>query len=230
MATRVILRTRARIRADQTDSTFPTDTEYNYLLDEAAKEAWFDLVQAGWPINFATATKTATGVNPITLSLSGTVAFIRGVFAINGGTYEELQPINEGDRAGLMSETGVSFATHYDVRIDPTNGPVLELLPLPSSGSYLVQYIVEHPGFSGDSVEWYGPARSDELVVLRAASKGMRKEGNDQGASQLDAEYAMVLEKVQNMAGWFRMRHSAVIRDVRASNFGPRDGFDYDVG
>ncbi len=227
MTTRAQIRTRARIRADQDDSTFPDDTEYNLLIDDSAKETWYDLIYAGWPINFAVANKTATGSNPITLGISGTLAFIRGVYRVNGTRYEELQPINEGARASLMT-TG--DASHYAVRIDPTNGPVLELLPLPSSGTYRVEYILEHPGFSGDSTEWYGPARSDELVTLRAAAKGMRKEGNDQGAAMLDREYALLLEKVQSMANWFDMRNSPRIRDVADPiRGGFRPDFDYDV-
>lgn len=227
MATRAILRTRARIRADQTDATFPTDTEYNYLLDEAAKEAWYDLISAGWPINFTTADK-ALAANPITLGFSGTVAFIRGVFYLNGGRYTDIPRIQEGDRAGLLAGSGRPAG--YDVRIDATVGPVLEILPPQSSGSVRIEYIVEHPGFAGESTEWYGPARSDEMIVLRAAAKGCRKEGNDQGADQLDNEYAMLLEKVQTMAGWFNMRHGAKIRDV-GDQFTSRapDGSDYDV-
>jgi hypothetical protein len=227
MATRLQIRTRARIRADQDDSTFPDDTEYNYLIDEAVKDVWYDLIQAGWPINFAAATKTATGSNPITLGISGTVAFIRGVYYINGSTFDELKRVNEGDRASLMSRTG-GPATHYDVRIDPTNGPVLELLPLPSSGSYRVEYITEHPGLASDVTEWYGPARSDELVVLCTAAKAMRKEGNDQGAQQVTREYGYMLDKVQAMASWFDMRNSGSIRDVGPLEM-QRGDFDYDV-
>lgn len=227
MATRSEIRTRARIRADQTNSTFPTDTEYNYLIDEAAKETWFDLVQAGWPINFSTVDKTAAGSNPITLGV-GDVAFVRGVFYVSGGAVMELDRVQEGERAALMSTSG-GQATHYDVRVDPTNGAVVELLPLPSSGTYRVHYIVEHPGLATDGTSWYGPARSDELLVLKAAAKGCRMEGNDQGAVQLDREYAILLDKVQNMASWFNMRHSARIRDVADPLGGTRDPFDYDV-
>jgi hypothetical protein len=226
LTTRAQIRTRARLRADQDDSTFPDDTEYNLLIDAAAKETWYDLIHAGWPINFASVTKTATGSNPITLGVSGTIAFVRGVFCNRGGAYDELRRVPEGERAALMSSTGQ--ASFYDVRIDPTNGPVLELLPLPSSGSYVVQYILEHPGFAADATEWYGPARSDELVILRAAAAGCRKEGNDQGASMLDREYAMLLDKVQAMASWFDMRNGHTIRDVGPLAAG-RDPFDYDV-
>jgi hypothetical protein len=227
MTTRAQIRTFARTRADQDDATFPSDTEYNLYIDSAAKEVWFDLIQAGWPINFAVANKTATGTNPITLGISGTVAFIRGVYRVNGGRYEELHRVNEGHRAGLMT-TG--DASHYDVRIDPTNGPVLELLPLPSSGTYRVEYILEHPGFDADGTSWYGPARSDDLIVLKAAAWGCRKEGNDQGAAQLDREYVVLLDKVQTMAARFDMKNGHSIRDV-ADPIGNarRDSFDYDV-
>lgn len=231
MATRAEIRTRARIRADQNDSAFPTNTEYDYLIDEAAKEAWFDLVFSGWPINFTVLNK-AVATNPITLGISGTVAFIRGVYFIEGSVYHELKRVQEGDRATLLSQSSTSRPSQYDVRIDPTNGPVLELLPQPASGTVRVEYILEHPGFAADGTAWYGPARSDELIVLRAAAKAMRKEGNDQGAAQVDREYTMLLDKVQQMAGWFNMRHSAVIRDVGdATGRGARsaDGFDYDV-
>ncbi len=229
MATRAVIRTRARIRADQDGSTFPTDAQYDYIIDAAAKETWFDLIQAGWPISFATTDKTAAGTNPITLSISGTVAFIRGVFYKTGTTYAELERLNEGDRASLMSAAGQAQASHYSVYIDATVGPVLEILPLPSSGTYRVLYTLEHPGFSGDSVEWYGPARSDELLVLKAAAAGCRKEGNDQGAEQLDREYAALLDKVQSMASWFDMRNPAKIRDVGAMSRPVRDAFDFDV-
>lgn len=229
MATRATLRTIARIRADQTDSTFPTDTEYNYFLDQAAKEVWYDLVQAGWPVNFSTIDLAASGSNPVALGASGAVAFIRGVFWLSGGTYAELDRVQEGDRASLMSSSGARPAA-YDVRIDPTSGPVVELLPA-ATGTCRVHYVPEHPGFANDAAEWYGPARSDELIVLRSAAKAMRKEGNDQGARQLDNEYSELLFKVQTMASWFNMRHSVKIRDVgdpldigRSS-----DGFDYEV-
>ena len=228
MATRATLRTRARIRADQTDSTFPTDTEYNYLLDEAAKEAWYDLISAGWPINFSAVSLTATGTNPIAIGASGTVAFIRGVYRVDGSAFIPLRRINEG-RRGYMTSALSGPASDYDVLIDPTLGPVVELFPRPSAGTYRVEYIAEHPGFAADGTAWYGPARSDELIVLRAAAKGMRKEGNDQDAMQLDREYSMLLDKVQQMASWFDMRNPQTIRDVGDPLLPVRDPFDYDV-
>lgn len=229
MATRLTIRTAARVRADQDASTFPTDTQYNVFIDEAGKEVWYDLVRSGWPINFTSVDKTATGSQTIALGVSGTVAFIRGVYRKDGGVYTELRRLNEGQRSTLMSQTGQAQASYYEMRIDPTSGPVLELLPVPSSGTYRVEYVLEWAGFSADSDTWYGPARSDEMVAIRAAVKGLRKEGDDQGAAQLEAEYARLFETVTAMASWFDMRNPPTIRDVGSGLQVARDAFDYDV-
>lgn len=225
MATRADIRTRARIRADQDQSTFPTDTQYNYLIDEAAKEAWFDLVKAGWPVRPTAVPLTTAGGQYLSTGVSG-AAFVQTVMRREGGQYVELRPIQEGDRAALLS-TQTSFPSCYGVAIS-TTGYSLELLPI-TSGVPIVAYIVsEFPGFSADGDTWPGPARSDELIVLRAAAKAMRKEGNDQGAAQLDQEYMYVQQCVQDMASWANMRNPSIVRDVRP--FAPyRLPGDYDI-
>lgn len=225
MATRAEIRTRARIRADQDRSTFPTDTQYNYLIDEAVKEVWFDLIKAGWPIRPTAATLTTAGGQYLSLGVSG-VAFVQTVLRNDGGQYTELRPIQEGDRAALLSaQTGLP--TCYGVAISSA-GYSLELLPITSGVPIVAYYIAEHAGLPSDSDTWLGPARSDELIVLRAAAKGMRKEGNDQGAAQLDQEYMYVQQCVQDMASWANMRNSQLIRDVRP--FAPsRLPGDYDI-
>jgi hypothetical protein len=225
MATRADIRGYSRIRADQDNSTFPTDTQYNTLLDFAGKAVWFDLVRAGWPVHFSTATLTATGTNPIALGASGTVAFVRGVFHSDG---RELSRLNEGDRGRLMTQTGEPSC--YALGVDPTLGAVVELFPVPSSGTFTVHYIAEWAGFASDAAVWPGPARTDELVGLRAAEMGARKEGNDQLADKLVGEYGRLFETVQAMSSWFDLRNPPVIRDVGGGLTLPRDSFDFDVG
>lgn len=232
MATRLQIRDRARVRADQDGSTFPTDAQYNDIIDSAAKEVWYALIQSGWPISF-TAKTAALSLSFMPLAtgffVTDTVAFIRGVYAIVGGTYIPLKRINEGDRASLMSSTGASYPTHYDIRIDASAGIGVEFLPYVAGTQVRVEYVAEYPGFVNDASVWPGPARSDELVVLRAAAAGMRKEGNDQGAAQLDREYAQLLEQVQNMASWVDMRNPATITNVNSGFSIARMPFDYEV-
>jgi hypothetical protein len=231
MATRSELRTRARIRADQDQSTFPTDTQYNYLIDEAAKEVWYDLIRAGWPISFSQAS-ASVGSSAVmglanTFLVSGTVALIRGVYYLNGGTYTELKRLNEGDRAGLYQTGGTP--THYDVLVDPSEGIAVTVLPYSPGSQIVVEFVREHPGLPNDASVWMGPARSDELIVLKAAMKGCRKEGNDQGARFLEGEYAYLQQCVQDMASWTNMRHSATIRDVGDPLGNQRMPFDFDI-
>lgn len=236
MATRADLRTRARVRADQDNSTFPTDTQYNLFIDEAAKEVWYDLIRAGWPPSFSAATLALPAVpstaGVVTLStdagVSVAVAFVRGVFCQVGGTWYELKRLNEGDRADLYSVTGTQ-PTHYDVRVSADDGIQVEFLPYVAGVQVRIEYVKEHPGFASDVVQWKGPARSDELIVLRAAQKGMRKEGNDQGAAMVDREYQYLQQCVADLASWTNMRHAATIRDV-GNPLGPsRLPGDYDV-
>lgn len=337
--TRANIRNRARIRADQTDSTFPTDDEYDLLINEALQEAWFDLVQAGWPweqeewsivldgstsydlgvartqatcgfprgagtdptlrwvddgddpadkndwtlvivqghtgapdfeVTVDTVAKTVTvdyDDNPVTIPFGDavgadleatglfemvdpasapwtdtvdktpqTVAFSGGtagsaqVFGVNGVCRSDairtpLRRLDEGSRESL--ETGTGLPTAYEVVMTAT-GAQLRVYPPTATGTVIARVLREHAGLEADTDRWYGPARSDELIVLKAAAKGCRKEGNDQGAAQLDREYMLLLEKVQNMASWMHMRHAPVIRDV-GDQFMRRDPFDYDV-
>lgn len=232
MATRSDIRSYARIRADQTDSTFPTDTEYNTLLDFAGRAVWYDLVQAGWPPRLETATFTADGstsYNPIPSGATTPVAFVHGVYRQDGATYTPLKRMNEGYRADMLSAAG-NQGRFYDIRNDNSDdGLILYLFPVSAAGSYRVDYIKEWTGFANDAEKFPGPARSDELVGLRAAAMGMRKEGNDQGAAQVMQEYAELLQSIQNMAGWFDMRNPPVIQDVDGGLCPPKDPFDFEV-
>lgn len=226
MATRATLRSRARVRADQDNSTFPTDSQYNDLLDEAAKEVWYDLVQAGWPLRFSTTTFTTSGSQLNLLGVTG-VAFVRGVYYSAGGVYQELPRIQEGDRASLYSSQ-TNQPQGYQV-LQGTNGTHIEILPFTSGASILVEYIAEYAGFANDADTWFGPARSDDLIVLLAAMKGMRKEGNDQGARELEREYVRVFDKVVNMASWVDMRNAPTIRNTGDQLTPGRLPFDFDI-
>lgn len=225
MATRLELRNRARIRADQDGADFPTDVHYNGYLDDAGKETFADLVMSGWPIDYSTSTIVANGVTRVyTFGGSDTVFSAMMVYTNFGAQQTELRRVNPGHVASLRSAGATGgFSRFYEVRTGVT-GPVIEFFPR-TAGTYFVDYIVDFPGFANDSAVWQGPPRSDELIVIRAAAKGVRKEGRTGDGDKLDTEYDKLLLKVKELASWFDMRNPAEMRDSRplAEPFSFRD-------
>jgi hypothetical protein len=226
MATRAELRTRAETRADQDGEDFPTSAQKNAFLDEAARETFADLVMSGWPIDYATTTITTNGATR-TYAFGGTdpVFAATMVYTNFGNQFTELRRVNPGHMAALRT-TGASggFSRFYEVRATVTAGAIIEFFPR-VAGTYFVDYIPDFPGFTSDSSMWLGPPRSDELIVLRAAAKGVRKEGRVPDAAALDAEYGALLLKVKELASWFDLRNPAEMRDSRplAEPFSFRD-------
>src|SRR5262245_58460211 len=101
MATRAELRTRAREKADQDNSTFPTDAQYNSWLNEAGGAVWRRLVGAGWrPIRTAVSL-TANGAASYTigtdvhsvLDVSRTTPSQNIRYPLERVNPEELQPL-----------------------------------------------------------------------------------------------------------------------------------------
>lgn len=228
MADRSNIRTRARTRADQTNSTKPSDTEYNLFIDEACKKTWGELIQGGWPVDTTDQTITATGAATYAIGSGVNIFGVNGVFYVSGGTYTELRRVNQADVAALRSQGAANnVASFYEVRISPTTGMVIELYPRVSGGSYLVKYTPDHAGLVNDAAIWYGPNRSDELVVLDAAAKGLRNEGMDRDGWVLEQERAKLLELVLMQASQIDQRNSPRIRDTtRATS---QDPFDFNV-
>jgi hypothetical protein len=233
MSTRADIRTLAEIHADQDTSGFPTTAQKNILIDAAGKRVWYDLFKAGWPMDFSTTTLTATSATTVALSAGSpavtvSVAAIHGVYYLTAGQRIPVRRINEGNRAQLTSSnTSNGFASAYDVRVNATGGYVIELLPVAPGSQYSVDYIPEFPGFSSDATVWPGPGRSDELVALRAAMGGIRKEGEARlrALAELKLEYTETLQEVTDMASWINLREPAKIRDVISSRV--RDSFDF---
>lgn len=231
MALRPDIRTLARIHADQDASDFPTDAQYNILIDAAGRRVWVDLLRAGWPINFNTTTFVSNGAtqyNPIPTPFGA--MSIRGVFYIQGGERFELKRINEAQRSSLLSTTAVTgYSEFYDIRIDPTLGLVVELLPKSSGITYAIDYIPVFAGFGNDVTTWPGPIGSEDLVALQAAIFAVRKEGDARAneANMLKAEYKEQLEIVTDLASWVDIRNPARIRDVSTSH--SRFAFDFPV-
>jgi hypothetical protein len=229
MVTRLQLRDRSKRRADQVGvDTTVWDPWYNDWLDDSAKEVWADLIQAGWPVDFSTANITASGATTYQVAAGTQVYAVVGVYYKLGSDFYVLRRLNPGKYAQLRSQQGVTgYAEFYELRLSPTQGLVIELLPHPGGGSYTVDYIAEYPGFSGDSDTWYGPMGSDELITLRTAIKAMRKEGQFEDADVLEKEYQQRKLEVMSRVSVLDMRNPAMIRDVTSQK--PRFAIDYPV-
>lgn len=224
---RSVLRTNARVLADQDGADFPSDAHYNVYLDDAKRETWYDLVTAGWPVNYTSQTVTATGAGQYVLASGAALFSVRSVFRIDGASRTPLPRLDESIRGELLSSVGQNQALAYEVLVDPTLGHVIKLYPAAATGSVLVEYIAEAGPFSGDADTWNGPARSDQLIQYRAAAKGCRKEGRREDAKDLLDDYAELLEKVIASASWVDQRNPPRIRDVGRGVL--RDPFAYQV-
>lgn len=213
--TRGTLRTNARILADQDGADFPTDAQYNVYLDQARKEVWRDLVIAGYPINYSVQTVTANGSAQYTVASSASVFAVKAVRYVQGSQRLPIPRINEAQKATIMSSVGQPQASAYEVLVDPSVGTVIRFYPQAVSGSYEVEYLPDLPVFSSDSDTWYGPPGSDELLCLKAAAKGCRKEGRTQDADELMKDYRAMLDSLRTSASWVDLRNPATIRDQR---------------
>lgn len=222
--TRTELRTRARIRADQDQSDFPTDVAYNYYLAEAYREVWSDLLGAGWPVNYTSQTVPLTGAAQYAIAAGAGVKSVLGVYWISGTSRFELKRLDQSFKAQVLSAVN-NQPLYYELMLDPAAGTVFRFYPLIAAGSVQVDYIPDPVAFVIDSDLWYGPAMSDELLVIRAAVKAVLKEGRTADAGALETEYRRLLEKVTAQASWVDQRNTPVIRDVNRNP--TRDPFAY---
>lgn len=207
MATRSQMRDRARVRADQGDA-FPTTTDYNTYVDQAAADVWRRLVGAGWKPDRTTVAITANGATSYNVGTD--VHTIIEVNRLEGGQSFPMRRARDEDIAALRSLTGQ--ASHYDLVGGALAALTIEFFPRPSTGSYEVRYIKRFPGFAADGDNWYGPDGSDELIVLGAAIRGLEQEDGDTSALMRDFQdrWSEVLEQ----ATWLDARHPQTIRDV----------------
>lgn len=219
--TRLTLKDRAKSRADADGSDFPSDAQWNFHLDEAAREVLGDLVLSGWPLEYDTTTIVTNGTTKSYswgLELGGGIRPMAAIMVYTnyGGQQVELKRVNPG-RAAFLRSSGANsgYSMYYEVRNSLTLGPIVEFFPR-VGGTYFVDYIQDWPGFvsDGGNPVWMGPDRSDELLVIRAATKAVRKEGRATDGDRLDLEYDKLLVKVKDMASRFDMRNGAEMRDA----------------
>lgn len=229
MDTRATIRRLARVKADQTNSKFPTDEECNLLIDAWAKRVWSKLIRDGWKPAFETISITATGATKYLTEVN--IALIHNVYRVEGTQripLKRIQPENRGDAISL----GTGPAIWYDlwggvVTGDGSATVRVEFFPRPTSGTYEIEIVERFDGFSGDDGVWYGPQSSGELIALGAAYDMLLKEGDRDMAAVRKGDYTELYAQVCEDAGIFDAKHPGTVRDVNYTDDRIANGFDW---
>jgi len=230
-ATLATIRGLARIFADQTNSTFPTDAECNTLIDTAGHRVWRKLIRAGWRPARDFQSITATGAFDYLIATN--ISYIEQVVRVDGTVVTPLTRIKPEQRA-TMESMGTGPATHYIlwsgvVTADGDDEMQISLFPRPTSGTYRVDIQEQFSGFGGDDdFNWFGPESSDELVALWAAVQMLYKEGDTEMAGVRTKQYEDLYAQVCEEAGWLDATQQPTVRDVRCT--ANKDPYDYQAG
>lgn len=223
MTTRANIRSLARIRADQTNSTFPSDTEYNTLINVAARQVHNKLLRAGWAphrdVNTITLNGAATYTLPTNLDTIVDVQYVAGT-----GDRRPLKPVKPEDRANYLA-MGTGEPQVYEQYLGTRAAGRIVFFPRPSSGTVEVTFTETFSEMTLDADEWYGPNGSADLIALGAAILALDKEGVD--TSKLEREYDKLLGELCDQAHWRDQQGVHTVRDARGS--GAVDPFDWNV-
>lgn len=224
MSTRAEIRSLARIKADQTNSNFPTDVEYNLLIDEAGRSVWRKLIKAGWSPSRGTTAITANGAP--TYNVAANTHIVVSVMRVEGTTRTRL-PLVKPEEWETYLSMGNGPALVYEVLGGVTGQLAITFYPRPTSGSYEVWFQETFPGFANDAATFTGPQGSADLIAIAAAIQGKKKEGMEAG--DLRDEFAEKYAEVCEDAGLLNSQNPATVRDVRnpSSIDMLKSGFDW---
>lgn len=222
MATRLTLRTAARIAADQDNSTFPDDTTYNVILDQSARTVWRRMLGAGWkPDRTSITTNLVAGTSQYTIGTD--VSVIHSVMFIQGNVRTPLTRIKPEDLPSILT-LPAGQPQCYDILNGGTVAFLVELYPTPSAGGQVdIRYTKRFPGFTADGDTWIGPDGSDELIILLTAIEGARKEDNRAHIEMLETQYTERYKEVTEAMGWLDSQGQQRVRDAHTYKFLPGD-------
>lgn len=181
MPTRLQLITRAEVRANMDRSGFPTAAQKIELLNEQAGSLWAEMVNQNYPARRTTVDLAAVS-GTASYPLGDELDLLRVVavwdYRLYGGQTQPtwVRRANSLERGVSALQLGYQPSrVLYDLEVDPLTGPSLLLLPNSVSGAFRVELYEAYPGLSSDSSVWYGPAPSDEVLVLRTAAAMLDK-------------------------------------------------------
>jgi len=180
------IRTRCKRRADQENSTFIADAEWNALISERYGELYQIVVDGGGRYFETEGTITATGAT--SYDEYDDALHIIAVDFLSGTKRRMLDEIMVQERQQLAGRTGEAFYWEF-------SDDQIYLYPNPSSGTYKVLYVPQPPDLSsyadGDLVDVCCPAGESFLIWSVALIAKDKSETNSQLALRM-AEAAKV--------------------------------------
>lgn len=194
-----VLRTRTRQRADQVQSNYVADSEVDAYINEALRAVHYEMTCSGLFPEESSTDITATGAASYALP---ELVSVLSVERVSGNTYVPMRRIEKPEVPGMRSiASGV--AVLYDISWSLRAAPSLRLFPKPSSGTYTVRYIPPVTALSADGDTVYAGSGWDELIVVSAAIKCIRREnGITQGLEDEKKELLIRLQREAVARDW----------------------------
>jgi hypothetical protein len=214
MPTVTQMEARARVLADQDQSTFPTSAHYLEFISDGAQELYGRMVAAGL---VPARTDTPVTLNGATsYSLGTSVQVVLSVERHEGNERIPLQRAQVEEVPYLRGAAGSGVPTHYDLVGGATAGLSIEFYPLPQTGTITVRFIPVFTRFTAGGDNFYGPPRSDEYIVVYAAIAALGKEGEEAG--RLGGKLKAIYDDILQFASWQDAQNPGRIRDVRRNH------------
>jgi hypothetical protein len=227
---RAALRNAARQLADQVNSTFISDAEANFWIDQRVAQLYDMLVAADSDryVVEASVVTTSSSEPPWTVTLPEDFYVLRGVDHSRGRSRYPLESYQLQERDGYGQTNGYPYAdrvaTRYRVASNGIDGAdaALHFDRNPGNSTYIVYYVPNPPLLAEDEDVLDGFAAWEDWVIFKVARNMLVKEESD--TSAIDAEVAQIEQRLKHMAATRDAGAAARVADVRNYGFhrGPR--------
>jgi len=191
-ATLLELKTQARQRADQVNSTFVSDAELTSYINESATEL-YDLLVTSYETYYLTSQNVTVVSGTDTYALPTTFYKLKGIDfnPINppvGQSAITLMPYNFNERNRFVYTPAFNIVGLNSFKYS-VQGSNIKFIPVPSQGGTIVIWFIPYLGkmvLDTDTLD--GINGWEEYVVVDAAIKMMQKEESDPQALMIQKE------------------------------------------
>jgi hypothetical protein len=227
---RAALRNAARQLADQVNSTFVSDAEANFWIDQRVAQLYDMLVAADSDryVVEASVVTTSSATQPWVVDLPEDFYVLRGVDHVRGNSRYPLESYQLQERDGFGQASGYPYAdrvsTRYRVASNGIDGAdaALHFDRNPGNTTFVVYYVPNPPLLAEDEDVLDGFAAWEDWVIFKVAINMMAKEESD--TSTLERECAQIEQRLKHMAATRDAGAASRVADVRNYGFhrGPR--------